>query len=225
MRNGRQIRFAGGLSMAWRFRIMRKYSLFLTNTPDGSAKAKQACLMSQAWMSARIHSTSSGDENESDVLIAVPIILETKKRSDNFNSSSFDKGFHSPDNQKKPAEISEKAVLPRKGWLSAVCRKIEHSDDFRDARRKHSAVESSICALENHGLDRCPDHGIEGFKRYVGLAVSARDILILGHVVQQKKLKVQQRLEKWRYCRSCKKKVEIQHGLIKRQSCQLQLTS
>jgi hypothetical protein len=26
-------------------------------------------------------------------------------------------------------------------------------------------VESGINALENHGLDRCPDHGINGFKR------------------------------------------------------------
>ncbi len=39
-------------------------------------------------------------EDESDVLIAVPIIEETKVRSDNLNSSAFDKGFHNPDNQK-----------------------------------------------------------------------------------------------------------------------------
>ncbi len=39
-------------------------------------------------------------EDESDVLIAVPIIKETKERFDNFSSSTFDKGFHSPANQK-----------------------------------------------------------------------------------------------------------------------------
>ncbi len=39
-------------------------------------------------------------EDESDVQIAVPIIKETKERFENFNSCTFDKGFHSPDNQK-----------------------------------------------------------------------------------------------------------------------------
>jgi hypothetical protein len=34
--------------------------------------------------------------------------------------------------------------------------------------------------LEVHGLDKCPDHGIEGFKRYVALAVLARNIQKLG---------------------------------------------
>jgi len=66
------------------------------------------------------------------------------------------------------------------------------------ARRKHSAAESSINALENHGLDRCPDHGPDGFKRYVGQAVLARDIQIQGHAIQQKRLKKLQRLDKKR---------------------------
>ncbi|MDY6990946.1 MAG: hypothetical protein SWQ30_23130, partial [Thermodesulfobacteriota bacterium] len=37
-------------------------------------------------------------------------------------------------------------------------KEIEHSEEFIKSRRKHSAVESSINALENHGLDRCLDH-------------------------------------------------------------------
>ena len=53
-------------------------------------------------------------------------------------------------------------------------------------RRQHSAVESGINALEVHGLDRCPDHGLHGFKRYVALAVVARNIQKLGAELQQK---------------------------------------
>ncbi|MDM8538718.1 ISNCY family transposase, partial [Desulfobacterales bacterium HSG17] len=64
------------------------------------------------------------------------------------------------------------------------------------ARRKHAAVESSIGALQNHGLDRCPDHGIKGFERYVALGVLARNIQILGHAVQQKELKQQKKEKK-----------------------------
>jgi transposase, IS5 family len=49
--------------------------------------------------------------------------------------------------------------------------------------------------LENHGLDRCPDHGIQGFKRYVSLSVLARNLQIMGHHIQQKELKQLQRSE------------------------------
>jgi len=86
-------------------------------------------------------------------------------------------------------ESGPNVVLPRKGKLSLKAKEIEHSESFIEARQKHSAVESAINALENHALDRCPDHGIIGFKRYVALAVLARNIQILGAKIQQKALK------------------------------------
>ena len=134
-------------------------------------------------------------ENETDDKVAVSIIFETKQRFPDFNSCSFDKGFHSPANQKELGVILNQVFLPRKGRLSEAAKKIEFSDEFRHARRKHSAVESSINALENHGLDMCRDHGINGFKRYVALAVVARNIQIIGHMLQQKALKRKRRLE------------------------------
>jgi IS5 family transposase len=135
-------------------------------------------------------------QNETDDVITVPIIDEVQSRFSDFNDCSFDKGFHSPANQKALAEILEKATLPRKGKLSAINKKIEDSEDFKEARRKHSAVESSISALGNHGLDKCPDHGLHGFQRYVALAVVARNIQILGHLLQQKEVKRIRRREK-----------------------------
>jgi IS5 family transposase len=134
--------------------------------------------------------------NETDDQVAVPIIRKTKERFDKLSSCSFDKGFHSPENQKQLAEMLDKVLLPRKGKLSAINKEIENSEAFRQARQKHSAVESSINALENHGLDRCPDHGLHGFKRYVALAILSRNIQIVGHIHQQKELKRQQRFEK-----------------------------
>lgn len=135
-------------------------------------------------------------QNETDDQIAVQIVEETLKRFPDFNRCSFDKGFHSPGNQERLAALLDKVILPRKGKLSEINKAVEQSEEFVQAKRKHSSVESSINALENHGLDRCLDHGINGFKRYVALAVVARNIQIIGHILQQKKLKQQKRLKK-----------------------------
>lgn len=82
-------------------------------------------------------------------------------------------------------EQLERVILPRKGKLSRRAQQQEQAPDFVKARRAHSAVESAINALEVHGLDVCPDHGIEGFKRYVALAVVARNIHRIGAILWQ----------------------------------------
>jgi len=132
-------------------------------------------------------------QKETDDQIAVSIIKEVQQRFPDFRGCSFDKGYHSPGNQKELAARLDHCVLPQKGKLSAMRKEIENSEEFKSARRKHSSVESSINALENHGLDRCPDHALRGFNRYVALAVVARNIQILGHLLLQKDLKKEQR--------------------------------
>ena len=134
-------------------------------------------------------------QKETDDKIAVSMVRETQNRFAEFNGCSFDKGFHSPENQRELTTILDEVILPRKGKLSAINQEIEHSKEFIEAKRKHSAIESSINALENHGLDRCRDHGIHGFKRYVALAIVARNIQIVGHILQQKELKRKRRLK------------------------------
>jgi len=135
-------------------------------------------------------------QKETDDQVAIPIIKGTKERFSELSSCTFDKGFYSPGNQEDLAMILDDVILPRKGKLSAINKDIENSEEFKEARRRHSAVESSINALENHGLDRCRDHGLHGFKRYVGLAVLARNIQIIGHTLQQRELRRLQRLER-----------------------------
>jgi len=132
-------------------------------------------------------------QQQTDDKLAVVMGQETKDRYENLVGSSFDRGFYSPENKSQLAEILDYVVLPKKGRLSVKDKEIEYSEEFVESRRKHSAVESSINALENHGLDRCLDHRLHGFERYVALSVLARNIQIMGHLLQQKELKKQSR--------------------------------
>jgi len=132
-------------------------------------------------------------EQQTDEKVAVAMAKSAKDRFKNLVSCSFDKGFYTPPNKGYLGKILDYVILPKKGRLSAKDKEIEHSEEFIKSRRKHSAVESSINALENHGLDRCLDHGLHGFKRYVGLSVLARNIQIVGHLLQQKEQKRQNR--------------------------------
>jgi len=124
-------------------------------------------------------------QNQTDDQVSVEMVVQAKKRFTNFNACSFDKGFHSRANQIALKEQLELVALPSKGKLSKEVQAVEQAPEFARARRAHSAVESAINALEVHGLDVCPDHGIDGFKRYVALAVVARNIHRIGAILWQ----------------------------------------
>jgi len=132
-------------------------------------------------------------QQQTDDKVAIPMVQETKDRFPNLAGCSFDKGSYSPENKKHLSEILDYVILPKKGRLSEKDKELERSEEFVKSKRKHSAVESSINALENHGLDRCLDHGLHGFKQYVALSVVARNLQILGHLLQQKELRRQKR--------------------------------
>ncbi len=133
---------------------------------------------------------------QTDDAVALPLVKETQKRFPNLRQCSFDTGFYTPNNQVKLQALLDLLVLPVKGTPSKDQTVLEASEPFVAARRKHAAVESAINALEVHGLDRCPDHGLDGFKRYVALAVVARNIQILGALLQKKEVKAHKRQQK-----------------------------
>lgn len=122
-------------------------------------------------------------KNSSDKKVAAPLLEDTKRRYPSLYSCSFDKNFYSRENKKRLSIILETAVLPKKGKLTEEQRIEESREEFVAARQQHPAVESGIHALENHGLDRCPDSGSSGFERYVALAVVGRNIQILGTIL------------------------------------------
>ena len=136
-------------------------------------------------------------QNQTDDQVTVEMVTQAKNRFPKLNVCSFDKGFHSKDNQAALKAQLDLVVLPRKGKLSQVAKEQEQAPEFVKARRTHSAVESAINGLEVHGLDVCPDHGIEGFRRYVALAVLTRNIHRIGVILWSQDIERAQRKSRY----------------------------
>jgi len=128
-----------------------------------------------------------------DDRVAFAMVGETKQKFSKLRAVSMDKGFYSPANQEVLKPRLDCVVLPKKGRLSQADKDRESDPEFVKLRKQHSAVESAINALEVHGLDKCPDHGLRGFKRYIAMAVVARNIQRLGAVLRQQEQEVAQR--------------------------------
>ncbi len=124
-------------------------------------------------------------QKTTDDQVAVSLVEAALAGFPTISSASFDKGFHSPANQIALAALIPQVARPKQGKLSQAQREREADPEFVRLRFQHSAVESAIDALEVHGLDRCLDRGIVGFKRYVALAVVARNIQRLGALLRQ----------------------------------------
>src|SRR5215210_4287812 len=102
-------------------------------------------------------------------------------------SHSFDKGFWSKDNHATLQDAAiEEVILPKKGRHNKEDKARESSPTFKKLRNAHSAVESNINMLEHHGLNRCMDKGLRGYKRCVGLSVLAYNLHILGNILKAK---------------------------------------
>ena len=132
-------------------------------------------------------------QKETDDKIAIEMVTATQAKFPSFNACSFDKGFHSPENQRELKDMLEQVVLPKKGKLNSAEKEREYGEEFVQAKKKHSAVESAINALQVHGLNKCPDQGLEGFERYAALAVLSRNIQMIGCIVRgQEREKLQE---------------------------------
>ena len=130
-------------------------------------------------------------EVESDVEVAVPLTRRAKAQYPTIQSCSYDAGFWSPSNYKALCLILSKVYIRKKGRPQK--RTVEEKEEYKKMMRKHSAVESSINGLEQTGLDKCRDHGILGFRKYVAMGILARNLFTLGNIILMKAVKKQKR--------------------------------
>lgn len=131
-------------------------------------------------------------ENESDsqVVLSIADRLLMKYK---IYSWSFDKGFWHKDNKWLLGTAVEKVIMPKKGKRNIQETEEEHTPTFKKLKNKHSAVESNINELEHRGLDRCPDKGYHGFKRYIGMAIVAYNLHRIGKQLLKLELEKQKK--------------------------------
>ena len=150
---------------------------------------KPACIATDQWHFA-IDWLIADHQSDNELL---PIILDNIRKHYQVSGCSGDKGFHSKDNVELIELFDMKAVIPKKGKLGLSDQQRESEPAFMKFRRKHSAIESNINELEHRGLDRCPDKGINGLQRYVGLAVIAYNLRRVGKILLDQDRKAAER--------------------------------
>ncbi len=122
------------------------------------------------------------DEQDRDIVIELADRLLAKY---NIFSWSFDKGYWRKENKELLQLEIPNVIIPKLGKRNKVEEAEESSRKFKRLKNKHSAIESNINELENRGLDRCPDRGIQHYKRYIGLGISAYNLKKIGRRIME----------------------------------------
>lgn len=121
--------------------------------------------------------------DEREVLIPEMRALQQRLKN-RIQRASFDRGFHSPENQIELAKIVSHPCLPKPGVQQAALQDAWATVQFRQSRRQHSGMESAIGALQSgNGQARCRDHTQAGYARYIGLGVLGRNVFLLGKLL------------------------------------------
>jgi hypothetical protein len=127
------------------------------------------------------------DVDDHDVAVEQTRRLQ-KRLGGRIRRASFDRGFHTPENQRQLAEIIPHLCVPMPGAKQAAQQEHEATVEFRQARQHHPGVESAINALQaGNGLERCRDRTERGFSRYIQLGVLGRNLQVLGKILLARK--------------------------------------
>jgi transposase, IS5 family len=120
--------------------------------------------------------------------LVVPVMKNLQKQFDGkIKSASFDRAFHTPQNQEDLAEIVRTPCIAAKGPEKGRQQQKEGTVAFRKARQNHPGVESVIGALQKgNGLKRSRDRRKRGQERYVALGILGRNLQTLGKLLLAK---------------------------------------
>jgi len=95
-------------------------------------------------------------------------------------SLSFDKGFTRAADRELLSLYMPEGGRPKRGRKNATEAQRERGKKFVAVRQQHSAVERAINSLAHHGLNRCLDVGLAGYRRYGGYGVLSYNLHVSG---------------------------------------------
>lgn len=123
------------------------------------------------------------EEHDRDVIVPQTRIVQDRLDGA-IEDASFDRGFHTPENQEQLAKIVKNPCLPKPGAKQSAEQSRNATIAFRQARQRHAGVESAIGALQaGNGLERSRDRTEIGFERYVQLGILGRNLHVLGKLI------------------------------------------
>lgn len=99
--------------------------------------------------------------------------------------ASADRGVHSSYNEYQAQQRGvQHVILPRPGKKTEARLQHERQAWFKRGRKWHNGVEGRISVLKRcHELNRCRDHGQEGFEKWVAWGVIAANLRTIGRKV------------------------------------------
>jgi IS5 family transposase len=172
----------------------RLFSVYESHTEcihRGKARATvefgHRCLIVEDSAGFIVHShVMANGRQDRDVTATVTRLL--KRQFPELIGISFDRGFHSPQNQQRLAEILPESCLPTPGVHAAAAQYQTASIQWKELRRNHPGVEAAIGNLQlNHGCDTCPNKGRKGYERHLATAVISANLINLGRIIIAKK--------------------------------------
>lgn len=129
------------------------------------------------------------DATDQDVAVQQTRVAQERHQGE-IEEASFDRSFHSDDNERELKELIEHLCLPpRHRNAYAACLRTA-SVRFHQSRQSHPGIESAIGALQSgNGLERCRDRSEVGMERYLGLAILGRNFHTLGKLLIARRAK------------------------------------
>jgi hypothetical protein len=123
------------------------------------------------------------EEQDRDAVVPQTRIVQQRLQGA-IEEASFDRGFHTPENQRELAQLIARPCLPKPGAKQAAAQAAEATLHWRAARQHHPGVESAIGALQaGNGLERSRDRSELGFARYLALGILGRNLHALGKLL------------------------------------------
>lgn len=100
-----------------------------------------------------------------------------------------DRAFFSPANQRRARQAGVKQfAIPQTGRLTTRQRQREKQPWFKEGQRFRNGIEGRISVVRRTvQLTRCPNHGLDGFERWIGWGVIVANLVVIARKLHNRR--------------------------------------